>query len=544
MKKISILSIIILAVQISFGQTTILDNTNVSGSWTLANSPYIIEGRAIIPNGQTLTIDPGVEVRLRSSASPTVSWFDYGAGNVGVIRVRGELIANGTSTDQILFTRDNTGFWGTILIDENASSSSSFTNCIFEYSKESCNVTGITSVVTFDAGISIYRNTITFDNNVLRENQRAGMLVREASTLFEFSNNEFYDNGANGLVISESTANSINNTFYNNSFSTTGSVSAVRCSSSDVYLVGNLIYNNDDFGVFTTNNGNINIVNNTIFGNFQGVRVEGGANTSIANTIIQNNDLNFAVSSPGGATIEMEYSLTDENSLPSEITDLGNNVLNEDALFTNSGGDDYSLLSNSPCIDNGNPFTTGLNIPNTDVLGNNRIDNTIVDIGATEFQQPVINYTVTTASNPMIGGTTSGGGTFADGSNVSVSAVPNTNYNFVNWTENGAVVSNSANYSFEITSDINLVANFEFTLSVNENEVDENSIVIYPNPINDYLTIKSSSFLSVEVFDVYGKLVLSTNESKIDLSSQPSGIYILKVKSLNSVVTMKRVIKK
>jgi hypothetical protein len=144
----------------------------------------------------------------------------------------------------------------------------------------------------------------------------------------------------------------------------------------------------------------------------------------------------------------------------------------------------------------------------------------------------------------MIGGTTSGGGTFADGSNVSVSAVPNTNYNFVNWTENGAVVSNSANYSFEITSDINLVANFEFTLSVNENEVDENSIVIYPNPINDYLTIKSSSFLSVEVFDVYGKLVLSTNESKIDLSSQPSGIYILKVKSLNSVVTMKRVIKK
>jgi len=62
--------------------------------------------------------------------------------------------------------------------------------------------------------------------------------------------------------------------------------------------------------------------------------------------------------------------------------------------------------------------------------------------------------------------------------------------------------------------------------------------------LNDYLTIKSSSFLSVEVFDVYGKLVLSTNESKIDLSSQPSGIYILKVKSLNSVVTMKRVIKK
>ena len=116
----------------SFGQTTIPDNTNISGIWTVANSPYIIEGRAIVSNGQTLTIEPGVEIRLQSSTSPTPAWFDYGSGNVGVIRVQGEIIANGTTTNPILFTRNNTGFWGTILIDENAANTSSFSNCIIE----------------------------------------------------------------------------------------------------------------------------------------------------------------------------------------------------------------------------------------------------------------------------------------------------------------------------------------------------------------------------------------------------------------------------
>ncbi|OGP66167.1 MAG: hypothetical protein A2169_14035, partial [Deltaproteobacteria bacterium RBG_13_47_9] len=35
---------------------------NVSGTWTLANSPYHINGEITIPNDSTLTIEPGVEV--------------------------------------------------------------------------------------------------------------------------------------------------------------------------------------------------------------------------------------------------------------------------------------------------------------------------------------------------------------------------------------------------------------------------------------------------------------------------------------------------
>lgn len=44
-------------------------------------------------------------------------------------------------------------------------------------------------------------------------------------------------------------------------------------------------------------------------------------------------------------------------------------------------------------------------------------------------------------ANPIIGGITSGGGAFAEGATVTVTATPLPGYTFVNWTENGSVVS-------------------------------------------------------------------------------------------------------
>ena len=69
-------------------------------------------------------------------------------------------------------------------------------------------------------------------------------------------------------------------------------------------------------------------------------------------------------------------------------------------------------------------------------------------------------YTVGTTSNPMAGGTTSGGGSYLSGTQATVSATPNTGYNFVNWTENSNVVSASTAYTFVVTANRNLVANF------------------------------------------------------------------------------------
>jgi hypothetical protein len=72
----------------------------------------------------------------------------------------------------------------------------------------------------------------------------------------------------------------------------------------------------------------------------------------------------------------------------------------------------------------------------------------------------VQNYTVAVSASPNVGGTANGGGTFAGGSSVTVTATANSGYTFANWTENGSVVSSSINYTFTLNSNRTLVANF------------------------------------------------------------------------------------
>ncbi len=61
------------------------------------------------------------------------------------------------------------------------------------------------------------------------------------------------------------------------------------------------------------------------------------------------------------------------------------------------------------------------------------------------------------------GGTVSGGGTFALGSTVEVTATPNTGYVFRAWLINGTsqVVSTSATYSFTLNGQVDLIAAFD-----------------------------------------------------------------------------------
>ena len=70
-------------------------------------------------------------------------------------------------------------------------------------------------------------------------------------------------------------------------------------------------------------------------------------------------------------------------------------------------------------------------------------------------------YTVTATANPTEGGSVIGAGTYSEGTDVTLKAIANEGYKFLNWTENGTVVSNQASYTFVISSNRNLVANFE-----------------------------------------------------------------------------------
>ncbi|MBO7133457.1 MAG: C10 family peptidase [Bacteroidales bacterium] len=97
----------------------------------------------------------------------------------------------------------------------------------------------------------------------------------------------------------------------------------------------------------------------------------------------------------------------------------------------------------------------------------------------------ISTYTITASANPVAGGTVSGAGEYTHGQSVTLNATTNTGYNFVNWTENGSVVSTDAEYSFTAEADRTLVANFEaitYTISASANPVEGGTI----NGAGDY----------------------------------------------------------
>lgn len=90
-----------------------------------------------------------------------------------------------------------------------------------------------------------------------------------------------------------------------------------------------------------------------------------------------------------------------------------------------------------------------------------------------KFTTSTAQFTVTLVSNPLVGGKTSGGGSYNNGANASVLAAANDGYTFTNWTQGSNVVSTNANYSFTIGGSITLTANFapKFTVTLTSNPV-------------------------------------------------------------------------
>lgn len=78
-----------------------------------------------------------------------------------------------------------------------------------------------------------------------------------------------------------------------------------------------------------------------------------------------------------------------------------------------------------------------------------------------EYVAPVVNHTIAVSANPAEAGTVTGGGEFEETDEITVKAVANDGYEFVNWTENEVEVSTDAEYTFEVLADRNLVANFK-----------------------------------------------------------------------------------
>lgn len=132
----------------------------------------------------------------------------------------------------------------------------------------------------------------------------------------------------------------------------------------------------------------------------------------------------------------------------------------------------------------------------------------------------------------------------------------NATYQWINCDNNTAItgateatysVTQSGNYALAVTyngcTDTSDCIEF-LDVSIQENETD---FVIYPNPSEGIFTVQNivngKEQVSLSVFTTDGKFILfqkmEASQNTIDLSSMPSGVYILKIQSADSILTQK-----
>ena len=157
---------------------------------------------------------------------------------------------------------------------------------------------------------------------------------------------------------------------------------------------------------------------------------------------------------------------------------------------------------------------------------------------AANFELQTLEITATV--EPAEGGTATGGGTYTYGDEVTITVETNEDWAFLNWTENGTVVSEEKTYTFIATASRDLVANLIYTVGVGEQT--GNNITLYPNPVNDKLTIEAESALgTVEIYNLMGALVYSqkgcANKVEVNTSELQSGIYFIRMTNDNASET-------
>ncbi len=132
MRTIAAFLLLMLSVQLVQAETIIADKQQVSGTWNTKGSPYIIQGEAIVPEGKTLTIKPGVEVKFKTSENEE---FEFGeeSFDAGFLRVNGKIVAKGKEGKPIVFTRlGGYGNWGAVVVNTK-DAGSEFIWCRFSY---------------------------------------------------------------------------------------------------------------------------------------------------------------------------------------------------------------------------------------------------------------------------------------------------------------------------------------------------------------------------------------------------------------------------
>jgi hypothetical protein len=241
---------------------------------------------------------------------------------------------------------------------------------------------------------------VSFAGNISDENYGAGGAVfcRSSNATFEnviIQNNIAYDGGGVYLYFSDPVFTSVeineNSAMLGGGISSINSHPGIKCS----VFTGNSASLGE--GLYLENSGPV--LQNVTFSGHSGSAVHCNSSQVILTHSIMWNNIPYQVSfqaytNPSSLSVSNSDFKGGQAGVYAnsngEVNWLEGNI-DEDPLFESSGGHPYQLSAGSPCIDAGNPDTTGLNLPMWDLIGNYRLwdgdmdGDTIVDMGAYEF---------------------------------------------------------------------------------------------------------------------------------------------------------------
>ena len=270
--------------------------------------------------------------------------------------------------------------------------------------------------------------------------------------------------------------------------------------------------------------------------------------------IVGTPDLPFLITSP------LEFTYTDFLSF-SIVNQIGTTTIDKVKKTIELKVDDGTQLENLKPI-----FTVPVG---TNIYVNNKLQQS--DVTTNNFLQPVIytlkgvdglesnwivtisksttpnSHTISASVFPLNSGTVSGAKVYNSGETVSLTASASSGYIFYNWTENGTQVSTNSTYSFTASANRTLVANFTFYSGI-KHFTENKSIIIYPNPVSNELTIEAENMkenTKVEIINSVGQVVYNgilQAKTTVKTSNFPIGFYLIKVDN-GKTVEIKKIVK-
>lgn len=596
MKKIITLALFLLS--FSANAQTIISTSSVSGTWTLAGSPYIVQVQTSVLAGQVLTIQPGVVVRFQATTKLTVT---------------GQLIASGTAISPIVFQADDTTSWS----DQNTTAggwsgihflqysgagtdnsilnyctlkdakfgyaayanylnaltverSLKILNCIFEHNNNG------TGAAWSEAPIYIYNyfptDTVEMNNCILTNNYTLFNVVSANSTVgyLKILNSDFNNNIGGAIwTISHNTLLEGNIIHDNN---TTGGNSTIEIIGGEVFVRFNKIYRNscEQLAAVGCRAGKVTIENNLICNNRQNEpscgAAGGGGGIHLAHNdgspfldtyyYVRNNIIanNYSAYGGGGVYVYQARATISNNHIINNSTNsYGKSILVLNAVSeVNLKNNIIFSKSASGIVDTTN--TVYIFSANTIELDYNYLSSSYTKSVQTAFGFTLVGDTI----NNVIGNDPGMIAPTADNNYMTDALTANFNLlsssPCINQGDTTGTFPSVIDYAgnSRISGAFVDIGAYEFgqTEGIFDQVKASSEVSVYPNPAKDYFIIAFEKMLKkaeMSISDITGKVIYKaelseTEKTEVETKTFAEGIYFLQLRVADHIETKKIVI--